>query len=313
MASVFPLKLRPKGAQKKKKQPRLYIPRPSVQHGYVKSFDGTEIFYSIEGEGEPLVFCYGLVCSSLHWTYQIDYFRSHYKTIWFDYRGHHNSDTPNDLSSITIKNIAKDLSFVLEKLKIDNATLLGHSMGVNVALDFFHLYPEKVKQLVLMNGTCKRPLENLLHHNFSEIFFKLLAHTEKRLPNLVQTLWKLQKNNPLSQWIVTQGGFNKHLAQKEDVAQYINQIAEMDAKLFLQLINNYNAYDATPWLHQINVPTMILAGEQDHITPTEEQELLHQLIPNSQIEIIKHGSHCPQMDLPDLVNLLIDNFLKKNT
>ena len=63
-------------------------------HGYIRSFDGTRLFYSIEGKGPPLIFCYGLVCSSLHWTYQIEYFRKNYQAIWFDYRGQHRSEEP---------------------------------------------------------------------------------------------------------------------------------------------------------------------------------------------------------------------------
>src|SRR4051812_45873990 len=76
--------------------------RPPVTHGYVKSFDGTKLFYSTEGQGLPLVFCYGLVCSSLHWTYQIEHFQQGYRAVWFDYRGHHNSEVPKDLQSLTL-------------------------------------------------------------------------------------------------------------------------------------------------------------------------------------------------------------------
>src|SRR5690606_12357945 len=94
-------KPRPQGARKFKDDPRLDTAElPEIQHGYIKSFDGTRLFYSIEGQGKPLVFCYGLVCSSLHWTYQIDYFRRNFQTVWFDYRGHQNSDVPKDLNSL---------------------------------------------------------------------------------------------------------------------------------------------------------------------------------------------------------------------
>src|SRR4051812_48216511 len=110
MQIQMPLKPRPKGARKKgvAERPRA-DDRPPVTHGYIKSFDGTKLFYSTEGKGKPLIFCYGLVCSSLHWTYQIDHFERTHQTVWFDYRGHQNSETPKDLKSMTIENIARDL------------------------------------------------------------------------------------------------------------------------------------------------------------------------------------------------------------
>jgi hypothetical protein len=54
---------------------------------------------------------------------------------------------------------------------------------------------------------------------------------------------------------------------------------------------------------------MIVAGERDYIIPREAQEIMHQLIPGSKFELIRNGSHCPQMDIPELVNVIIERFL----
>ena len=75
------------------------------------------------------------------------------------------------------------------------------------------------------------------------------------------------------------------------------------------LIENYDHVDCTSWLHEIKKPTLIIAGEEDKVVPIELQELMAQLIPGSLLERVKHGSHCAQMDLPDLVNLKIEKFL----
>src|ERR1041385_5774675 len=117
MQSQMPLKPRPHGAGNKYNTDRSQsADQPPVTHGYVRSFDGTKLFYSIEGSGKPLVFCYGLVCTSLHWTYQIDHFQRDHRAIWFDYRGHHNSEVPTDLSSLNIDSMAKDLGAVFDEL-----------------------------------------------------------------------------------------------------------------------------------------------------------------------------------------------------
>ena len=285
--------------------------RSSVTHGYFKTFDGTRLFYSIEGKGKPLIFCYGLVCSSLHWTYQIDHFKENYQTIWFDYRGHQNSEAPVDLDSLTLENLAKDIACLMDELKLKDAVFLGHSMGVNVVLELYRQHPERVAGMILANGTSTRPLDTLFHVNALQAGFDLLRRANDRSPKLVSFLWNLQKNNPLARTMVALAGFNPHLTPAEDIQTYVNQVADMDPAILIHLIKSYENYDATHWLHMINVPTLIIAGENDNVIPLRQQELMHQLIPNSQLSVIKHGSHCPQMDLPELINHKIQNHLNE--
>jgi pimeloyl-ACP methyl ester carboxylesterase len=313
MSLDLPTKPRPPGARKKSAAQRLRGSgdRPPVTHGYVKGFDGTKLFYSTEGKGKPLVFCYGLVCSSLHWTYQIEHFQKTHQAVWFDYRGHQNSEVPKDLKSLTVGNIARDLGTVLDELGIQEAVLLGHSMGVNAVLEFYRQQPHRVAGMVLANGTAKRPLETLFRSNALQSAFHLLSKAYRKSPELVSLFWRMQKGNPISRTLVALGGFNPHLTPQADIELYVDQVAEMDPGILIHLIENYEHHDATAWLHTIQAPTLILAGEQDNVIPIEQQELMHQLIPNSRFEVIRHGSHCPQMDLPDLVDLKIEKFLQE--
>jgi len=281
------------------------------RHGYFKSFDGTRLFYSIEGTGKPLIFCYGLVCSSLHWTYQIEHLKKNYQTIWFDYRGHQNSDVPENLSSLTIETIARDLGFLMDDLGLKDAVLFGHSMGVNVVLDFYRQQPKRVAGMLLANGTAQRPQETLFHSNLTDPGFHLLKKVYEFAPGLLSKLWKLQPKNPLTHTMVALGGFNPHLTAKEDIDLYVEQVSALDPAVLVHLMESYRRYDARAWLHTVEAPTYILAGAGDHMIPKEQQELLHQLIPNSKFDVIKHGSHCPQLDLPELFNLKIDQFLRE--
>jgi pimeloyl-ACP methyl ester carboxylesterase len=312
MPIQLPVKPRPLGARKRSIAEKLVSKgRPLVTHGYVKSFDGTKLFYSIEGKGKPLVFCYGLICSSLHWTYQIEHFQNSHQAIWFDYRGHQNSEVPSNLDSLTLENMARDLGTVLDELNIQDAVLLGHSMGVNVVLEFYRQQPKRVAGMVLANGTAKRPLETFFGHNMLQAGFQILKKLYRKSPELVSLFWKSQKANPFARTLVSLGGFNPHLTPQADIDLYIDQVAETDPAILIQLIENYETYDATAWLHTVQAPTLIIAGEHDKLIPIPQQELMHQLISQSQLEVIRHGSHCPQMDLPDLVSLKIEKFLSQ--
>ena len=98
---------------------------------------------------------------------------------------------------------------------------------------------------------------------------------------------------------------------RTDIDLYIKQVADMDPAILMHLISNYDSYDATAWLHELKVPALVIAGEKDHVIPLEQQELMHQLLPNSRLEVVRHGSHCPQMDLPELFNQHIEKFLSQ--
>lgn len=279
------------------------------QNGFFKTFDGTRLFYSIEGSGPPLLFCYGLVCSKLHWSYQMEYFKKNYTVIWFDYRGHHRSDFPDNQESLTIANLARDLECLLDELKIPKATMLGHSMGVSIVLEFYKRCPERVSAMVLANGNSRGPLETMFRTNFMHLVFPYVYEVYKRHPKLMNVLWQAQGKSKVVPWVVGQLGFNPALCKPEDIETYIKMLSRMDMIITLQLLKDYETYDATPWLDKISVPTLVIAGENDLIIPREAQEIMHQLIPGSKFELIRHGSHCPQMDIPELINIIIDRFL----
>ena len=98
----------------------------------------------------------------------MDYLKKNHTVIWFDYRGHHNSQIPKDPSTLTINAIAQDVECLVDELKLPPATFLGHSMGVNVVLDLFRRAPKKVRALVLANGSARDPMETLFGTNLMQ-------------------------------------------------------------------------------------------------------------------------------------------------
>lgn len=282
-----------------------------MRNGFFKSFDGTKIFYSIEGSGPPLLFLYGLVCSKIHWQYQLEYFKKNYTVIWADYRGHHNSENPSDPNSITIENMARDTEILLDELGLDSVMVLGHSIGVTVALELYHRNPSRVRALVLANGVSRLPLENLVKTNLPQYIAPFLYELYKRAPRIMNFLWHAQGENSFVHWAIGHLGFNPGLAKSDDIKNYIRLSSKLDMVVFLQLLDVYEKYDATPWLHRIHIPTLIISGEKDLITPKPSQELMHQLIPGSRLEIIRNGSHCPQLDIPDFVNIILERFIQE--
>ncbi len=283
--------------------------RPVIQQGMVRAHDGTQLFYCSEGEGPPLVFIYGLACSSLHWTYQIEHFRKNYRCIWMDLRGHNASEVPKDLDTLNVTQMALDLSEVLNHLEIKEAVFLGHSMGVNILIEYALMRPETLKGLVLANGTARRPFETIFRTNLTELAFRGFAQIHRFLPRVVEMAWNAQKSSMIAKRLIGFGGFNTRLSSPKDIDVYVRKVAEMNPKIFLSMVKHYEDYDATPYLHRIEAPTMIISGTKDLITPSEQQELIAQLMPHGRLERVPQGSHCTQLDLPELVNFKIRSFL----
>lgn len=282
-----------------------------MEQGYFRTRDGVRLYYSAEGpkEGPPLIFCYGLVCSKLQWKYQMDHFRKTHRVYYMDYRGHGQSARPEDAGTVTIENLARDLLEFMDELKIPAATVLGHSLGVNIVLDLYRIAPKRVRALVLANGTPKDPFETMFHHNFLQVAFPAIRMAHGLFPNFLQKFWQSQGSNPINQEFIALAGFNPKYAKREDINEYLRLTATVDLDIFLNLLDDFMKTDATHWLHEVKAPTLVIAGERDRITPLKNQRVFAQLIPNAELSVIEEGSHCPQMEKSELVNNLIGNFL----
>ncbi|MGZ3706480.1 MAG: alpha/beta fold hydrolase, partial [Bdellovibrionota bacterium] len=248
--------------------------RPS-EHGYFRTRDGIRLFYSCEGpkDAPALLFCYGLVCSKLQWKYQMDHFAETHRVIYMDYRGHGQSDRPEDPTSVTIENCARDLVDLLDELSLPAVTVLGHSLGVNIILDLYRQAPKRVNGLVLANGTPKDPFETMFHHNFLQVLFPFIRKAQGMFPDFLQKFWASQGTNPINQEFIARAGFNPKYAKREDINEYLRITSTVDLDVFLNLLGDFMNYDATPWLHEVKTPALILAGERDLITPPKNQKV----------------------------------------
>ena len=284
-----------------------------VSQGYFRTRDGVRLYYSVEGPKDaPLaLFCYGLVCSKLQWKYQWAEFRKTHRAVYLDYRGHGQSDKPEDPSTVTIEACARDLLDLLDELGAKDAIVLGHSLGVNIILDLYRLAPDRVRGLVLANGTPKDPFETMFHHNFLQVAFPVVHQVQKLFPDVLQKIWRSQGTNPINQQFVALAGFNPKYAKREDINEYLRLTSTVDLDIFLSLLDDFMKTDATHWLHEVKAPTLVLAGEKDLITPPLNQRIFAELIPGAEFHLIKEGSHCPQMEKPELVNTILANFFRR--
>lgn len=281
--------------------------------GYFRSADGLKLYYSMTGPKDApiLLFCYGIVCSTLQWKYQMAHFEEHYRVLYMDYRGHNQSESPADPASVTLEALARDLAALLTELNAPPLPVLGHSLGVNVALELTHRFPEKVAALVLASGTPRDPFETMFQHNFLQPGFEWLRKAYALAPSLMRKFWQFQAKSPLNQEFIARAGFNRNYAKREDINEYLRVTGTIDFEIFLQLLHDFTRHSSCHWLDSVKVPTLVIGGKQDLITPIQNQRIIARLVPNAEILEIAEGSHNAQMEFPDLVNARIQNFLNR--
>ena len=281
--------------------------------GYFKSFDGTPIYYEVRGGGQPLIMAYGIGCLINHWRNQIRYFSHKYQTIVFDYRAHHKSGIPDDKELIGLSTLAKDIQCLMNELQLPKASFIGHSFGVQVLVKTYEMFPELFASLIFINGFTSDPISSMFGNGVVNQFFEVIKKLHLTMPETSNYLWRQLVQNPVSLKLSgLLGGFNLNLTQLKDVEIYARGIASLDLNTYLSLFEKMMEYDGRSVCPLIRVPTLIISGQQDSVTPQSYQKEMHNKIKNSELICIPYGSHCTQLDMPDYVNLCIEKFLKDN-
>ena len=280
--------------------------------GRFNSFDGTPIYFEVRGRGRPMVMCYGIGCLMNHWQHQVKYFAQSSQVILMDYRGHQNTPRPQDMSLVSIDALAKDLIALLDYLGFAKADFWSHSFGSQVLLRAYEFKPDMFNSMIFINGFASNPLTHVYGVGvFSHIFNTFRAWYDT-YPDVVSRAWRTLLNNylfiPVS---AISGGFNLHLSQIRDIEIYSKGISTQDIAVFITLFEDMLRFDGRPILPTIHVPTLIIAGEQDRITPPVHQLEMHNQISQSEFQLVPYGSHCTQLDFPDFVNLRAEKFLRQ--
>lgn len=299
--------------EKNKLNLRGSAPKRDVREkGFFSAEDGTALYYEVQGEGRPLILCYGLTCRREHWRHQVAYFSQKYQVITLDYRGHHASDRPKNDRNLTIDWCGRDVTSLIRHLKLSQVVLMGHSMGVPVVLRAIQRTSANVAGAVFVCGAVNDPFEHMFFtRKFSHVY-RVYSLLYEWAPELLEGAWrKFTDSNRLSYFLTSRFGFNPSHAQEEDVLGYMQGVRQTPLMVFYSLISDYTKFDGESQLASIPCPTLVIAGEYDCITPFHLQERMAKLLPKGELFKVRFGSHNAHTDFPDRVNEAISGFLKK--
>ena len=285
---------------------------PAAMEGFVETKDGVRLFYKIFGtQGPVLVLCDGIGCHGYIWKYLTQDLAQDYRIVQWHYRGHGNSTIPKKYRGLTIKQMAADLNRVIDEVIKEKVVLVGHSMGTQVILEFHRLYgSEKIRALIPMCGASGKSLDQFMHSNVMKTIFPFLYHSSRIIPVLPNLIWKGFFGNKLGYYGAIILRLVSTMVSKKDLQPYLDHIANMDERVFIELARDMGDHNAFSHLPNINVPTLVFAGMVDNFTPYHISAEMAEFIPNAQLCEVRGGTHTAPLEFPDLVNLRVRKFLK---
>jgi pimeloyl-ACP methyl ester carboxylesterase len=277
-----------------------------------ESYDGTVIRYSTRGKGLPIVVANGVANTTTFWHYFEDYFSRYANVICWDYRGHGRSDVPGDLNTFEIPCYARDLAAVLDHAGIDKAVLVGFSMGAQVVLEFWRDHSGSVLALVPLNGPCENPFEGFgtapwFVNAYKNIFNFFIEH-----PQGLEAIGVPLLESPITWPVAKAVEVDRHRCSKLEMELYFEHVAKMGFANELRALLGMEKHSARDLLPSIDVPTLVIAGEKDGMCPTRLVKRIYREVKGSELFVVPHGTHATLIEQPDLVNLRIETFLRKN-
>jgi len=251
---------------------------------------GIELAYDDGGSGPPLILLHGYPFNRSMWNDQAGLLRKSYRVLVPDLRGHGDSE----VAPATIDGMAHDIGELMTSLGISDATIGGLSMGGYIALAFYRLFPERVRALALADTRAaadtdevkqnrKKQAERALSEGMNRIAKDLLPkvlspETIAKRPDIVERVRRM---------IVA--------TKPEGAAAALKAMGERD--------------DQSDLLPRIGVPTLIMVGKDDTITPVEESESMQREIPGSVLEVIEGAGHLSNIEQPEQFNGALLDFL----
>lgn len=274
--------------------------------GLVHTADGVALRYNQAGAGRTVVLVHGWSQSAALWRYQIADLSTKYRVIAYDQRGHGASDKPEH--GYKVHRLARDLHELLTELDIDDAVLVGHSMGCSVAWAYLELFDnQRLGGLALVDGspclTANPTLSRETRDQTGSLF------TPAEVIDTCNALDKPERDQTVTRTIIDSMLTSAADNRLRDWIVWQNH--QMPGAHAAALLYNHAHQDWRCTIPRITLPTLVIAGAAS-IVPLTAAKWITQQITRSQLEIIeKHerGSHFAFLENPDHFNALLTNFV----
>ncbi|MFQ5610717.1 MAG: alpha/beta fold hydrolase [Anaerolineae bacterium] len=252
------------------------------------------VHYEAYGRGQPVILLHGWLGSWGYWLGTMEALKSHFRCYALDFWGF--GDSGKRRERYLIDDFVVLVDEFMERLGIDSAPIVGHSMGGTVALSLALENPKRVRKIIVVGSPIVGDSLN--------IFLRLAGYHW-----IASLVWNLPTALKLGIKL-----FSPQIARDSRVwYQMITQdLSRTTLEAFFSSIASLRGTDLRPYLRNINVPTLGVYGRGDNLVALRQAELLAKHVACSQVNIMLGSKHFPMLDEPRLFNQKLADFLLKN-
>ncbi|MBM7439780.1 alpha/beta hydrolase [Streptomyces sp. HB132] len=270
-----------------------------IIHGYRRA-------YRMAGEGPAVLLIHGIGDSSATWSEVIPELARHHTVIAPDLLGHGDSDKPR--ADYSVAGYANGIRDLLGVLGIEHATLIGHSLGAGVAMQFAYQYPERTDRLILVSaggvGREVNPVLRAVSLPGADLMLSTL-----RLPGMRGQVGLFTR---LVKFLDTDLG--------QDAGELLDLVDSLpDTTSRSAFISTLRA--VVDWRGQVvtmldrcylaqGMPTLLLWGSRDSVVPVHHAYGAHAAMPGSRLEIFDGAGHFPFHTDPARFRALVEDFMR---
>jgi 3-oxoadipate enol-lactonase len=285
-----------------------------VQERVVLSPAGTPLVCRVYGElGPVLCGCNGIGVSTVFFEPLAEQLSDAYRTVLWDYPGHGRSADPREPEQVTIVSLAADLGRVLDHAGVEQAVVMGHSLGTQVAFEFYRAFPARALGLIPTLGTSGRAVSTFFNLHglavpFAQLAARILPFGHRLLPPLLE---------PLAERRIGGRAVLDHAARllgviardAPELHDYFAHLARVDLRVYAQLLREAQRHDATDMLASIAVPTLVVGASRDVFIPLRVVEQLAANIPRAELFVLEGGTHAGLFEQVDTYAAKVREFL----
>ncbi len=262
----------------------------------ILNFKGRNVYYDVQGEGKPILILNGIMMSTRSWEPFVPSLTSNNQLIRLDFIDQGQSDRLEN-SEYTQSIQVDVIESLLKELKLIKVSIVGISYGGEVAILFAAKFPSKVDRMVLFNTT---PYTSPW---LAEIGKQWIAIGKTRdgatyYKATIPVIYSPSYYEARLDWMKKREAF---------LLPIFSNPAFLDA--MERLTKSAESFDARHELHQITAPTLIVAADEDYLTPIANQKALKQAIPNAEMVILPGVGHASMYEKPLIFMTLVLGFI----
>lgn len=293
---------------------------PPDDLGRVQSFDGTQLAVRAAGPvGGPLIlFTHGLTLDMTTWHYQWPRFSDRYRCVLFDHRGHGRSGRPAG-GDYSLSAVGRDIRAVLDRAAPSQPVfLVGHSLGGMAILSFADQHPDefenRVAGVVLVDTAASDVLGGFLGSVGSRIERWLRPLADRALFDRPERADLIRSaahgwGHDLAVLIARMMNFGPYASLAQ--IHYLTSLSTgAPTEVWTHMLRGLMDLDFREALAAITVPTLVVVGKHDSLTPSSGARSLAGALPNGRAIVLTRAGHVPMMERHWVFNELLEAHLE---